>query len=71
MTKYYFTFGQGHRHEVNGVIYDHNCVVEIEAEDSDKAREKMFSVFGDKWSMQYESISNHLEYFPRGIIRLE
>ncbi len=30
--KRYFTFGQAHRHEVNGVVFDKDCVAEIEAE---------------------------------------
>lgn len=47
MSKYYFTFGFGQVHE-NGYHI-------IEAENSAKAREKMFRKFGDKWSMQYDS----------------
>lgn len=47
MKKFYFTFGFGQPHE--------NCYHVIKAENSEKAREKMFHKFGTKWSFQYDS----------------
>lgn len=47
MKKWFFTFGFGQPRE--------NCYHAIEAEDSGKARDKMFERFGAKWSMQYDS----------------
>ena len=63
----YFTFGQSHIHRVNGFTFDCDVIVEITAEDP---RDVMFSFFGDKWGMQYDSCPD-LEYFPRGIKKLE
>jgi hypothetical protein len=67
--KYYFTFGQGHAHAYGGRTYDKDCVVEIEAESYDAARERMFEAFGPKWSMQYDKLPD-MSYFPRGIFTL-
>lgn len=64
--KRWFTFGQIHAHSVNGVTFDKDCVVEIEAADP---REKMFQTFGPKWSMEYDQPPD-LRHFPRGIIKL-
>lgn len=69
MKKYYFTFGQIHRHVINKVVYDRNCVVLIEAKNSNAAREKMFKTFGPKWSFQYNNLPD-MSFFPRGVIKL-
>ena len=69
MNKYYFTFGQSHAHAYGGITYDKDCVIEIEAESSGEARERMFNAFGKKWSMEYDKLPN-MDYFPRGIIKL-
>jgi hypothetical protein len=47
MKKYYFTFGFGHEFP--------NCYTVIEAEDAGAARKEMFSRYGDKWAMQYDT----------------
>ena len=69
MKKYYFTFGQSHTHSFNGMTLDKDIVMEIEAKDSNSAREIMFGFFGDKWSMQYNEKPN-MDYFPRGILSI-
>ena len=69
MKKYYFTFGQTHVHSINGKTFDKDCVVEIEADGSDKARTKMFEVFGPKWAMQYDELPN-MEFYPRGRMKI-
>ena len=56
-------------HRVGGFTYDADIVVEIEAENEDIAREKMFTNFGAKWSMQYNKLPD-MSYFPRGIKKL-
>jgi len=71
MAKYYFTFGQGHAHRVNGKTFDCDSVVEIEAESLNDARDKMVAAFGDKWSHCYGEYQPTMNYFPRGIIPLE
>lgn len=65
----YFTFGQSHVHYVNGKKFDKDCVVEIEAENEEKARVKMFDFFGSKWFTSYKSKPD-MHFFPRGIIKI-
>lgn len=69
MKKYYFTFGQAHIHYHKGKRYDKDCVVLIEAEDSNEARDKMFKTFGPKWSMQYNNEPD-MSHYPKGIVKL-
>jgi len=70
MSKHYFTFGQVHVHSVNGKTFDKDCVVEITAEDGNKARKKMFDTFGAKWAFQYDNKPD-MKYFPRGIMTID
>lgn len=60
----YFTFGQNHVHNLFGIMFDKDCVVQITSPDP---RTNMFDLFGTKWSMQYEQKPD-LAYFPRGIV---
>lgn len=46
----YFTFGQCHRHFINGTVFDKDTVVQITAPDP---REVMCKHFGTKWAMEY------------------
>lgn len=62
----WFTFGQVHVHNVNGIIFDKDCVVEIT---SPNPRETMFETFGRKWAMQYDEMPD-VGYYQRGIIKL-
>lgn len=62
----FFTFGQGHRHEVNGVILDKDVVLRISAEEP---RDVMFQFFGNKWAFEYSSVPN-MKHFPRGVMDL-
>ena len=47
MKKFYFTFGCGQLYA--------NCYTVIEAKDSEAARKEMFRLWGERWSMQYNS----------------
>lgn len=62
----WFTFGQCHAHDVGGVVFDHQCVVEITSADP---RTTMFETFGTKWAMQYDN-PPPMHHYPRGIIKL-
>lgn len=64
--KAYFTFGQYHAHAVNGITFDKDCVVEIEADDP---RQVMYETFGQKWAFEYSNLPD-MRYFPRGVIKL-
>lgn len=63
MTTSYFTLGQNHTHRINGHTLDKDCVIKITDENP---REKMFELFGSKWSFEYSSIPT-MDYFPRGV----
>lgn len=63
----YFTFGQCHTHRINNQTLDCDTVVKITAEEP---RDKMFELFGPKWSMEYDTEPN-MKFFPKGIIELK
>ena len=46
--KIYVTFGQVHHHEIDGVVYDQDCVAEIEAPDFAAGRTIAFEAFGPR-----------------------
>jgi len=72
MKKFYFTFGQVHKHVVGDKIFDKDCVCEIEAEDWHEARAIAFKVFDSVFCFQYSRIEDvTIMYYPRGIIKLE
>jgi len=74
MAKHYVTFGQVHKHIVNGHTLDKDCVACFEAVDSMDGRFKAFEFFDDKFFTDYhedEFNMNHLVYFPRGIIVID
>lgn len=62
----WFTFGQSHVHSCNGVTLDKDIVIEVTAEDP---AERMFELFGPKWSMSYTNKPD-MSYYPRGIYKL-
>lgn len=70
--KQYFSLGQKHVHRVNGQTLDCDCLVEIEGEDKQQCRNRMFELCSDKWAFQYDEdeMPKLLHYFPRGVIKL-
>jgi len=69
LKKFYFSFGQNHAHAYGGRTFDKDCIVVIEAKQSEDARAQMFSAFGNKWSMQYDLLPD-MSFFPRGLMTL-
>ena len=67
MSTYFFTCGQSHTHKVNGKTWDKDSVLQVNAKNEDLAREKVFSLFGAKWSMCYGYDDFPMEYYPNGI----
>lgn len=67
METHYFTFGQSHVHpETKESMKDY--WIEIVADSVEKARRKMFEMFGNKWGFQYHE-SQFMRYysqFPKG-----
>ncbi len=71
--KTYITFGQDHRHVINGVIYDRDCVAVIESENEKTGREKAFELFGNKFCFEYPERyfkTDNMMHFPRGLIKV-
>ena len=66
MKTQWFTFGRSHAHQHGKHLLNKDTVVEITAEDP---RAKMFELFGNKWSMQYDKPPD-MQHFPKGIIKL-
>lgn len=59
---YYFTFGCNHVHD-GQLMADY--WVEIHGTD-EEARDKMFELYGEKWSMQYSEENFDRFWFPKG-----
>ena len=68
MNKFYVTFGQVHVHSVNGKTFDKNCVAEIESENMNEAHTLAMEIF--KGVFHRVQTEPHLEYYPRGIIKV-
>ena len=67
--KTYVTFGQDHIHQINGKIFNKDCVAIV---DGDRAR--VFEIFGDKFCFEYtEEMFNFesMKFFPKGFIVVE
>lgn len=70
LTNTYVTFGQIHRHEVNGVVFDKDCVALIKNLSSFQGRKLAFDVFGPKFFTVYSQAPD-MTFFPRGLVKLE
>lgn len=68
MPKTYVTFGQAHRHEINGVVYDKDCVAVIECDSGRHGREQAFALFGPVFCFEYHERLPDMNFFPRGLI---
>ena len=72
--KTYVTFGFDHRHEINGFVFDKDCVAMVEGMDAEDARRNVFEIFGPKFCMEYPEghfKPESMKYFPRGIFDVE
>jgi hypothetical protein len=71
MNAYYFTCGQSHSHDTGGgKVWNKASVLQVNAESERLAREKVFSLFGDNWSMCYGPDDISMEYYPNGICNI-
>lgn len=69
--KFFFTFGQDHTHRFEGVTFDCDSVVQINAENESFARAKMIQCFALKWGFCYDEEQmkeNFKKYYPRGVV---
>lgn len=70
----YITFGQEHKHEVDGKLFDKDCVAVIDGPDANTNRAKAFVAFGRKFCFEYPEEfwdESSMKYYPRGYIELE
>ena len=69
--KIYITFGQAHKHTVNGVLFDRDTVASIECENHSDGRDIAFQLFGEKFCTSYENeIYTTLHCYPKGIVEV-
>ncbi len=69
--KTYVTFGQTHRHEIDGVMFDNDCVAVIEHEKKEEGRAKAVELFGLRFFTTYledQFDFDNMKYFPRGFV---
>ena len=67
--KTYVTFGFDHRHEIDGKIFDKDCVAVVNGD-----RNTVFELFGPKFCFeypeQYWDDSKTERFFPRGYVNV-
>ena len=69
---YFLTFGQAHRHKVNGFSLGPDVVCGLYAESYGEARRRAFSMFGAKWCFIYPTLKEaRLEYYPLGLVVID
>jgi len=69
----YVTFGRVHRHVINGVVFDKDCVALIEHEPLKDSRPVVSKYFGLAFSFDYPEKyfkPEMMKYHPRGIITI-
>jgi len=64
----YVTFGTAHRHVINDVVYDTDCIAVIPSKSAQEGRAKAFEYFGSKFCFEYFNVCPDLIHFPRGRI---
>lgn len=72
--KLYVTFGQVHRHVIDGIVFDKDCVAVIECNNEEHGRCIAFSKLDDKWCFtKPDSIWEEkcMKFYPRGYITLK
>lgn len=71
--KVYISFGQDHRHVIDGVVYDRNCLASIECSSHNEGRARAFELFGPVFCTSYDEkdLPRILPRFPRGVVATE
>lgn len=62
------TFGQAHRHEIGGQVFDKDCVALVHGD-----RSEVFRLFGRQWCFEYpvdQWDETKLAYYPRGYVEV-
>lgn len=71
--KYYISFGQAHKHEINGQVFDRKVLLEVESYSRKEARAVVVALFGTKWAFLYEraELSSILHHFSGGVVQIQ
>ena len=67
--KFWISFGQRHKHSINGKTIDKDCILEVEAATRREAHENAMEMFNKEFFTCYDKLPN-MSYFPRGVIKL-
>lgn len=68
----YVTFGQVHRHHVQGIDFNKDTIAEIHGKDWNDCRRKAFELFGNKFATTHEDISHFRpEWMTGGVHRVD
>jgi hypothetical protein len=70
----YVTFGFDHRHEIDGIVFDRNCVAIIDGPDPETNRETAFKIFGRKFCFEYPEefwSEDKMKFFPNGYVEVK
>lgn len=71
MPKHYVTFGQSHRHTIEGLKFNHNVVARFDAKDYASGRSLARQLFGSAWCFDYHNIEPEMSYFPGGFVDID
>lgn len=72
--KTFVTFGQAHHHEIDGTVFNKDCIAVIQCDSAKDGRDKAFELFGRQWAFEYPETLWRKEWevhFPRGYIEVE
>ena len=67
--RWYITFGQIHVHNVNGMVFDKDCVGVINGETPEQCDQMAFDLFQGRFH-KYAAEMPKMKYFPRGLIEV-
>jgi len=72
MMDLYVSFGQSHKHTINGATLDRDSIAKVTGDNFTDCRKKCHRLFGDKFCFTYDwdDIKDKMHYFPRGIINV-
>lgn len=71
MGKTYVTFGQTHRHVIEGNIFDRDCVAVLDSKSWENGQAKARERFGPQYCFDYYDTPPNMKHFPRGFIDAE
>lgn len=75
MARHYVTFGQGHRHNIQGHVLDKDTVAVFDAPDYNTGREQAFKFFGPVFCTDYHDKEwdgqHNAAHFPKGYVVLD